>query len=134
MKISVKTLKGNHFDLQVAEDELVNTPSRCPVRCCVRFLGWGVESWELVGGGGLFLLRRGCGSQWVRWSVVDGRVGWVRGIERSLSWVFWRILCVCMVFWVLWRVRWCRWGGTWCWYVELSVRGAGVARDEAFDW
>jgi hypothetical protein len=23
MKISVKTLKGNHFDLQVAEDELV---------------------------------------------------------------------------------------------------------------
>jgi len=27
MKISVKTLKGNHFDLQVAEDELVSYSS-----------------------------------------------------------------------------------------------------------
>nr|PNR35339.1 hypothetical protein PHYPA_023239 [Physcomitrium patens] len=28
MKISVKTLKGNHFDLQVAEDELVSSVKR----------------------------------------------------------------------------------------------------------
>jgi len=45
MKISVKTLKGNHFDLQVAEDELVRALAsppwlsaslfgRCSVRCC----------------------------------------------------------------------------------------------------
>lgn len=78
MKISVKTLKGNHFDLQVAEDELVNTPSRCPVRCCVRFLGWGVESWELVGGVACFCCVvdvgvSGCGG---RWSMV-GLVGCV---------------------------------------------------------
>jgi hypothetical protein len=31
MKISVKTLKGNHFDLQVAEDELVTLRHVFPV-------------------------------------------------------------------------------------------------------
>lgn len=61
------------------EDELVNIFLWCLVCCCVWFLGWGVELWELVGGVVCFCCVvdvgvSGCGGWWLMVGLV-GCVG-----------------------------------------------------------